>query len=170
MKPRDWSREPLTAVQKFILETHHVYTHATLEALLDLADDAAPQRVAALVEQLYDDLIPHMTKEEQILFPYIEELELSEDAVEPSFGTVENPIRMMVKEHEAATDLLLALRRATNGYRPPDGATAYVRELYEKLAALEDDLLRHIDLENNVLFPRAAALEAKLRDAIVRTY
>ena len=77
----------------------------------------------------------------------------------PFFGTVKNPVRMMMTEHETAGEMLAELRVLTNGYElPADACTSY-RILYQRLGELEGDLHRHIHLENNVLFPRALSAE-----------
>ena len=107
-----------------------------------------------------------MFKEEQILFPYIVELEQSILQQRPGpfapFGNVNNPIRMMMMEHDAAGEILRELRITTSDYTTPaDGCITY-RTLYEALEGLEKDLHQHIHLENNILFPRAVELEAQL--------
>jgi regulator of cell morphogenesis and NO signaling len=172
---RDWSKQPLIALQTFIVDTHHVYTRETLETARLLADKVASRHgahhpetetVRTLVEQLYNDLFPHMMKEEQVLFPYIAQLETNPGGPPPFFGSVERPIRMMMMEHEAAAEILAALRVATNEYALPEDACISFRALYEQLSALEQDLHRHIHLENNVLFPRAAAMETEARNVI----
>jgi regulator of cell morphogenesis and NO signaling len=99
-----------------------------------------------------------MFKEEQALFPYIEAMESGESRAS-CFGTVANPIRMMMLEHESAGELLGKLRTITNDYALPADACLSFRALYERLVDLEGDLHRHIHLENNLLFPRAVALE-----------
>ncbi len=169
---RAWEKEPLSELIRFILGTHHVYTHEAISSLPPLAakvrnrhGEAHPEtrRVETLVHQLAGDLAPHMQKEEQILFPYILALEeAAQVGTEPPpscFGTVRNPIRMMMMEHDAAGDLLRELRAATSGYAPPADACTSFQALYAGLVKLEEDLHRHIHLENNVLFPRALALE-----------
>jgi len=119
--------------------------------------------VRRLFTELSDELTPHLMKEEQILFPYVEELE-SASASDPRprsfFGTIANPIRIMLMEHESAGEKLVQLRAVTRGYALPQDACLSFRALYERLADLEGDLHRHIHLENNVLFPRALRLEA----------
>ena len=164
---RDWSASSLTELQQFIVDTHHVFTRDMLAILPQLASKVADRhganhpevsRVLTLVQQLVADLMPHMMKEEQILFPYVEQMEAG-DAEPPFFGSVEMPIRMMMMEHDAAADLLVTLRTATNVYKLPGDACISFRALYERLQDLEQDLHRHIHLENNVLFPRAAELE-----------
>jgi regulator of cell morphogenesis and NO signaling len=77
----------------------------------------------------------------------------------PFFGTVRNPVRMMMTEHDTAGDLLKLLRGVTNSYTtPPDGCISF-QTLYQALAAFEADLHQHIHLENNILFPRAVETE-----------
>jgi regulator of cell morphogenesis and NO signaling len=116
---------------------------------------------------MYDDLIPHMLKEEQVLFPYIVSLEQAVTAGDepptPFFGTVRNPIKMMMNEHEVVGELLIRLREVTNDYALPEDACLSFRALYERLMDVEQDLHRHIHLENNLLFPRAAEMEAGVR-------
>jgi len=165
---RDWAAVPLKKIQDFIVETHHLFTREMLDTVNQLAEKVATRhgerhpevmKVRTLAQQLSSDLMPHMMKEEQILFPYVEQLEAG-DAEPPFFGTVQNPIRMMMMEHDAAAEILRELRAATDDYRLPADACISFRALYERLNDLEQDLHRHIHLENNVLFPRAAELEA----------
>ena len=76
----------------------------------------------------------------------------------PPFGTVANPVRMMMLEHDRAGDLLKQIRVLSSDYTPADGCLSY-QTLYEALAGLEKDLHQHIHLENNILFPRAIEME-----------
>lgn len=104
-----------------------------------------------------------MLKEEQILFPYIVAMERSVVETAPApfapFGTVKNPVRMMMMEHETVGDLLQELRALSSNYTvPADGCISY-QTLYRALEAFEKDLHQHIHLENNILFPRAIELE-----------
>lgn len=169
---RDWEKESLTALVRFILETHHVFTLRAVVSLPPLATQVrslyaqklpGTQRVESLVHHLAGDLAPHMQKEEQILFPYIESLDAAAGrgpALAGScFGSVRNPIRMMLAEHDAAGEILDELRAATDGYALPPVADEAFRSLYAGLAALESDLRRHIRLENDILFPGAIRLE-----------
>jgi regulator of cell morphogenesis and NO signaling len=110
-----------------------------------------------------------MWKEEQVLFPYLLELEAAEREHRrpwPSFfGSVENPIRIMEREHDQAGDELRTIRELTDGYRTPDdGCTTYGVALAE-LERFERDLHAHVHLENNVLFPRAVAIERRLSNS-----
>ncbi|MGQ9879660.1 MAG: hemerythrin domain-containing protein [Armatimonadota bacterium] len=76
------------------------------------------------------------------------------------FGTVANPIRMMEFEHVSAAEALQKLRHLTNDYTPAEDACPTTRALVEALETLEKDL--HIHKENNILHPRAIALEEQL--------
>ena len=103
-------------------------------------------------------------KEEQILFPYVLRMEesviASEIAPPAMFGTVMNPIRMMMQEHDGAGDALRSLRSATGDYSVPEDACISYQTLYQALQDFEKDLHQHIHLENNILFPRVSAMEA----------
>lgn len=97
------------------------------------------------------DPVPHLAKEEQVLFPAIKEWADGQRSF--AFGTLANPVRMMMIEHDRAGELLERLRAATDGYQPPDDGCASYQTLYDRLAHLEQDTHRHVHLENNVLFP-----------------
>ena len=135
-----------------------------MSAILNLADKVAgvhggrhPElaEVRDLVVALRDDLLPHMDKEELVLFPAIRRLAAGDRTL--PFGAIGNPIRVMVAEHEAAGDLLARLRRITAGYESPADGCASYRALYARLAHLEADTHLHIHTEQNVLFPLVLA-------------
>ena len=104
-----------------------------------------------------------MMKEEMMLFPYIVRIEESviekQPILPPRFGTLQNPVSMMMYEHDSAGDALRAMRQASGGYAAPADACVSYQTLYRTLAEFEADLHQHIHLENNVLFPRAIAME-----------
>jgi regulator of cell morphogenesis and NO signaling len=104
-----------------------------------------------------------MMKEEMVLFRYIVRMEEAvvqrDPLLPPPFGTVANPVAMMEHEHDSAGGALRAMRAASNGYEPPEGACASYQALYRALGEFEADLHQHIHLENNILFPRAIAME-----------
>ncbi len=115
--------------------------------------------MGVLLQHNCADLKPHMFKEEQILFPYLIEMERSTVENRPApfapFGTVNNPVRMMRMEHDTVGDLLRQLRCLSSNYSvPADGCFSY-HTLYRALEAFEQDLHEHIHLENNILFARA---------------
>jgi regulator of cell morphogenesis and NO signaling len=106
-------------------------------------------------------------KEERVLFPFIERMEESVVAGEPvipaPFGSVNNPVSMMIHEHDTAGNLLREMRKQSNGYQPPVGACTSYKTLFSALAEFERDLHQHIHLENNILFPRAIEMEQARR-------
>ena len=155
-----------------IVDTHHVFTKTELDRLYALIEKVCgvhganhPEllKVRDLFQRLAADLRPHMFKEEQVLFPYIARLEAAASGNQPApfapFGTVNNPIRMMMLEHDMAGTLMRELRVVTSDYKtPPDACISY-QTLYQAFENFEKDLHQHIHLENNVLFPKAIELE-----------
>ncbi len=155
-----------------ILSIHHVYVRENIPLLKEFSTKVArvhgqanPEvvEIAELFDEVGNELETHMKKEEQILFPYIKRLgdarEQQEPLDHPSFGSVENPIRMMELEHERAGEIMAEIRRLSDDYTPPEHACTTYRVSYFKLEEFEADLHRHIHLENNVLFPMARAIE-----------
>lgn len=159
----------------YIQNTHHQYVSKAIPQILPLAQKVADVhgnnhaevvRINELFNNLADELLQHMQKEEQILFPYIKKLVVEESAgkcSDPScFGTVMGPISVMEQEHENAGLILKQLDHLSDGYTPPEDACNTFRVLYGKLKEFEDDLHRHIHLENNILFPKAIEMEQAL--------
>ncbi|MFY9221613.1 MAG: iron-sulfur cluster repair di-iron protein [Blastocatellia bacterium] len=171
----DWSKESLTNLVNYILTTHHIYTKQEIEQLPKLLtkviiahEENHPElkKLAQILQTLVDDLDQHMMKEEQVLFPYITALEKSKTQSEKlptaCFGTVKNPIRVMMFEHDTAGDLLKNIRLVTSDYTIPTDVCPSFRSLYQRLQDLEQDLHKHIHLENNILFPQIIELENKI--------
>jgi len=169
---RDWIEAPLTDLIAHILETHHSYTREEIARLTPLLDKVCsvhgknhPEllRVRATFFALAQELRTHLMKEETVLFPYVTRMEESLAQREPvlpaPFGTIENPVSMMEHEHDSAGNALRTMREATNGFTAPEDACVSYQTLYKALAAFEADLHQHIHLENNILFPRAIAME-----------
>jgi len=151
--------------------THHRYLSDTLPHVGALVDkvsavhsDRHPELVTvrSLFAELRADLEPHLLKEERVLFPMIRELATATTAPRFHCGTLANPIRVMLTEHDTAGDLLARLRAATGNYSvPADGCASY-HALYAALAEIEADTHLHVHKENNVLFPAVLATEAAL--------
>jgi regulator of cell morphogenesis and NO signaling len=171
----DITRWPVPALIDFIVSTHHAYVRSSmpriaryLTKLEEVHGSRHPEisRVAAYWDQMRGDLEQHMLKEEQVLFPYVRDLAEHSDScgrTQSPFGTVENPIRMMEREHREVSGALRIIRELTRGYRAPeDGCTTYAICMAE-LQSFERDLHRHVHLENDVLFPVAVELEQPVR-------
>jgi regulator of cell morphogenesis and NO signaling len=167
----DVTQWPLGRLIDHIVSTHHAYVRSSmpviaryLAKLIDVHGARHPElaRVSAYFDHVSTDLGQHLLKEEHVLFPYVRDLAMTAAGgrhFRSPFGAVENPIRMMEREHREVADDLRIIRELTRGYvAPEDGCATYTVCLAE-LARFERDLHRHVHLENNVLFPRAIALE-----------
>ena len=169
-----WKQASLAELTRHIRDRHHGYVRAVIPRLREMIakvreKHGSKHREVEEIEKLFGDvareMLMHMQKEEQILFPYIDALERSVNAnstVEPPFfRTVRNPIYSMMKEHDAAGELVRQIRTQSNAYRPPEDACAAFQAAYQELQRFEEDLHLHVHLENNILFPRAISLEAR---------
>ena len=171
-KDRHWQTEALADLVVYINGTHHKYTREEISRLGPLFDKVVSvhsknhpelQHLRATFRGLAQELTMHMIKEEAVLFPYIvriEEAVIQREPVLPRpFGTVRNPVAMMMHDHDSAGEALRAMRQASAGYMPPADACVSYQTLYKALADFEKDLHQHIHLENNILFPRAIEME-----------
>ncbi len=169
----NWTSALLSDLTRHIREKHHRYVREAIPRVRTLLEKVGAKhgethREIADIERLFlevgREMIMHMQKEEQILFPYIDALERSakeNGSLEPPFfQTVRNPIHTMMKEHDSAGDLLKQIRKASSEYTPPADACTSYKALYQDLHQFEAALHQHVHLENNILFPRAVELEA----------
>jgi regulator of cell morphogenesis and NO signaling len=168
----DWLEVPLDVLCDHIESVHHGYLRKVLpdlalmlEKVLRVHGAAHPElaELRRVFASFWGELDCHMRKEEQILFPMCRTLGGTDDEKGsiPRPGTVQYPITVMVREHEAAGDELAAMRALTRDYTPPEGACATYRGLLAGLADLEADMHLHVHKENNILFPRAIEVEER---------
>jgi len=112
------------------------------------------------------ELAMHMKREELILFPYIRKMvsakQKNEKIAPPPFGSVENPIKAMMSEHDIEGERFKKISQITNNYTVPDDGCNTYRVTFSLLKEFEEDLHLHIHLENNILFPKAIEQEKKL--------
>ena len=175
-EPKNGSIESGSATElaNHIVNTHHVFTRDELARLAPLMEKVARKHgelhpelfeIETKLKALNDELLPHLAKEEMVLFPYIKELDnaraVGRAALAPHFGTVKNPVRMMMSEHDAAGEILRGMRALSSDYKTPEGACPSYGALYAGLEDLEKDLHQHIHLENNILFVKAVELESE---------
>jgi regulator of cell morphogenesis and NO signaling len=167
-----WVSAPLADLTRHICEKHHQYVREAIPRVRALLEKVKAKHgenhpeiadIQMLFIEVGREMIMHMQKEEQILFPYIDAVERSvreKKTLEPPFfGTVRNPIQAMMSEHDSAGELVRQIRKASSVYTPPaDGCTSY-QALYQDLRQFEEDLHQHVHLENNILFPRAVEME-----------
>lgn len=154
-----------------LLETHHKYLKEALPRLATLLDKVVNAHVARhpelttvqeLFSELRADLEPHLMKEEQVLFPIIKILGTSGGNADLHCGSVLNPIRIMLTEHEQVQTLFEKIRATTWNFRmPEDGCESY-RLLLTGLDELEIDTLLHFQKENEILFPQVLAYEENM--------
>lgn len=168
----DWTRQTFESLIAHIVSAHHAYVLRELPRLAALAQKVVARHGARLPElplietllaELDGELRQHLAKEEQVLFPYLVELEraITNGVAKPHgcFGTVASPIAMMMREHDAAGEIVAEIRRLSHGFAPPADSCPTFRAFYDGLKEFELDLHQHIHLENNILFPRALELE-----------
>jgi len=151
-----------------LLQTHHSFLKEALPRLAALLDKVVNAHVARhpelntvqeLFGELRADLEPHLMKEEQVLFPMIKQFESSGGTAELHCGTLQNPIRVMLAEHEQVLILFEKMRAVTGNFKmPEDGCESY-RLLLTGLDELEMDTRLHIQKENEILFPQVLALQ-----------
>lgn len=170
----DLNQLALKELAEHIVNKHHAYVRQEVPRIQKLlakvvAVHGKHHPELAVVQQhmgtVSAELTSHMRKEEMVLFPYIKGLEEAAGAgrrvPRPPFGTIRNPVRMMELEHEAAGDVLEQISKASSDYTPPAEACFSYKTLYAALKEFAEDLHQHVHLENNILFPRAIALEEK---------
>lgn len=156
----------------YILETHHEYVEEKVPILfmyLDKLCRVHGERHPELFEinNLFKisggELLNHLKKEEIILFPFIKQMvnavKNHETIEQPQFGAVENPIAMLQHDHEMEGDLFAKISELTNNYTPPTDACETYKVTFAMLKEFEQDLHKHIHLENNILFQKARDLE-----------
>jgi len=164
----DWSKCSLAALIEHIVSKHHTYLRTELVTLGQLAarcETESAQRppsareLRQILAALTEELMHHMHKEEFVLFPWIRQLEENCSSRLACGGTVAAPIHVMREEHEFASQALSRLRWLTADFTPARDSSDTYRRLVAGLAALDVDLRQHIHEENDILFPRAQALE-----------
>ena len=173
---RDWSPDFMC---DYITHTHHKYVtnaipviRAYIEKVARVhgGDNPSLVEIVHLFNELANELLDHMRKEEVILFPYIKNMAAAKHSglrlPSPAFVTIKNPIAAMEADHEGAGNAMAKIHELTRNFTPPEHACATYRVSFASLKAFEDDLHLHVHLENNILFPAAIAMERTLINPI----
>ncbi|QBO56937.1 iron-sulfur cluster repair di-iron protein [Chryseobacterium salivictor] len=168
----DFNSWPLDLLADYVEKTHHRYVEENstvliqyLNKLCKVHGDRHPElfEIAKLFTESAHELAAHMKKEELILFPFIKKMvnakQTGEPLASPNFGTVESPVAMMKHEHTVEGERFVKIADLTNNYQFPADACGTYQVTYKMLEDFEKDLHTHIHLENNILFPKAIALE-----------
>ncbi len=164
-----WDLDFLSA---YIEANHHAYVREKSPIISEFAARVVNAHgvnhpevlpISGYFEQVKAELDSHMFKEEKILFPRIKQMALAKKNGKVydvnTLGSVQMPIRVMEAEHVSAGDALKEIQRLSNNYQPPQDACNTFKAFYHELQAFENDLHKHIHLENNILFPKAIVLE-----------
>lgn len=171
----DYQSWPLDLLADYIEKKHHRYVEDKtqeikpyLEKICRVHGGRHPElmEINEHFNATAGELAMHMKKEEFVLFPQIRKMEKAKhdntSFESPNFGTIQNPIQMMMDEHTTEGDRFRKIEELTNNYTPPEDACNTFRVTYALLKEFEQDLHLHIHLENNILFPRAIEMEKEL--------
>ncbi len=154
-----------------IVRVHHQHVRRELPRLVEMSRKVAAKRghrapelhqVSDQLELLLADMLAHLQKEEQMLFPYIAHMDQGVLPMEACFRSVSHPVFLMMQEHEAGNSILTEISRLTDGFQPPPWACLTHRAFFDGLRAFQQELRQHIHLEDDLLFPRAIEKEAEL--------
>lgn len=168
----DYKSWPLDLLADYVEKKHHRYVVEKTPTIIQFLNKLCKVHGASHPElfeitELFtgsaQDLAAHMKKEELILFPFIRKMTeaklYNRDIATPHFGTVENPVEMMKHEHEVEGDRFRKIVELSHNYTPPADACNTYKVTFAMLDEFEKDLHTHIHIENNIMFPRAIALE-----------
>jgi len=169
MYNKNWSRESLIELAEFILNHHRLMREKLLELQTLLQEDKSGS-IGSLRDFFPDfktKLEAHFASEEQLLIPYIRQMDEFDRNRGPKpqihTGSIKNPISKLEYEHYHTENVMFdKIRDLTGDYRIPDGADSGLKALYAGLKDIVANLGEHINLENNVLFPLAIELELRL--------
>jgi regulator of cell morphogenesis and NO signaling len=160
LRPENWSSAFLV---DFIIENHHSFVRSAIPEIKALLEKVCERHGNESIEllkirecflDLSEELTSHMAKEEMILFPAIKRLDAQKLENHPIERIIQSPIAAMEDEHQYAGDLVKAIRSLSGHYTPPDFACPTFQVTYQKLREFDNDLMKHIHLENNILFER----------------
>ena len=176
--PADFREMPLSALVDYIVNKHHAYVKESIPRITAHVQKVSSKHgvrhpelpeIDRLFSRVSEEMRQHMYKEEHILFPRIKEI-----AGSTGNGTLpwlhersylSAPIYLMESEHESAGNILHEIRSLTRHFTPPADACVTFKITYHELNEFENDLHRHIHLENNILFPKALELFKKAGSA-----
>lgn len=171
----DYQSWPLDLLADYIEKKHHRYVEEKsleiqpyLKKVCSVHGNSHPElfEIKELFDGAVSELASHMKKEELILFPFVRKMVKSQhensEITLSQFGTVKNPIEMMMQEHETEGDRFRKIEELSNNYTTPPEACNTYKVTFALLKEFEQDLHLHIHLENNILFPKALELEKEL--------
>lgn len=168
----DYKSWPLDLLTDYIEKRHHRYVEDKTPLLKQYLDKICTVHgnnhselfeIKELFNQSAGELAAHMKKEELILFPFVRKLthtrRENQASPQPSFGTIQNPINMMMHEHDTEGEIFRQIAKLSNNYTAPSDACNTYKATFALLKEFETDLHLHIHLENNILFPKSIEME-----------
>lgn len=171
----DFASWPLDLLVSYIEKKHHHYVRKQVPVMKEYLDklckvhgEKHPElmEINSLFNSVGIELISHMKKEEQVLFPFIMKMVAAKEenvrSFSAPFGSVQNPISMMMQEHDTEGQRFRKIKELSGNCMPPADACNTYRVAYSLLQEFEEDLHLHIHLENNILFPKSVEIEATL--------
>jgi regulator of cell morphogenesis and NO signaling len=167
---RDWNIDFLT---DYIVHVHHQYLKNQLPVIRENLHKFSEEHrkkytylphLEKIFSGLFNEMLPHIEQEEEIIFPYIRQINHAFHSKESYASllvkTMRKPIeQLMSHEHEMVTGSLHEMRKLTSEYNPPESACTSHRVTFSRLRELDNDLTQHVHLENNILFPRVIEME-----------
>ena len=169
----DFQSWPMDLLADYVEKKHHRYVEQAIPVLNQYLDkickvhgDRHPEllEINKLFKESAGELTAHMKKEELILFPFIRKMAAKNELGNAHFGSVENPVKMMMDDHFAEGERFRKIAELSSDYTPPTDACNTYRVAFSLLNEFEEDLHRHIHLENNILFPKAIEKEKALKN------
>lgn len=171
---QDYNTWPLSFLPDYITNTHHHYIRNNLEVIGGLTEKVAQRhgasypelkRLAQSVPSFLQNLLAHISKQETGVFPAIRDAAQQNNAVSVQHSehdVINRSVTVLQKEHFIMAEDLAYIRKLTNGYQLPENACNSYTYLYQKLEEMETDLKQYMHIENNILFPKAVALEKEI--------
>jgi regulator of cell morphogenesis and NO signaling len=154
----------------YILIHHHFYVKQSMPGILSHIEKVVAKhgerfpymiKVFEIFTAIKEEMTLHMQKEEVVLFPRIKDLEQQikkEQVTKPGAGYISAPVNVLEMEHDHAGTLLYEIRTLTGNYTAPEDACTTFKVCLAELKEFEEDLHKHVHLENNLLFPLAEKL------------
>lgn len=169
----EWNIDFLT---DYIVNVHHQYLRVALpeakDYLLSFIEGHLKKfpyltDLLKVFNDLIKEMFPHLQQEESIIFPYIRQIAHAYHSNESYAGllvrTLRKPVEnVMHHEHETVNNILQEMRQITDYYTLPEEACVSHKVTFLKLLEIDNDLVQHMHLENDILFPRAIAMEKDL--------
>lgn len=172
----DFNEWDIDFLADYILNVHHRYLKKALPAAKELVDHFLEghkkkfpelEELDLIIRRLMKEIPPHMQQEEEVIFPYIRQIHHAyyngQSYARLLVKTLRKPVEeVMIGEHQSVVKNLQRMRELTNNYTAPENACLTHKVTYLKLKEMDTDLIEHIHIETNILFPKAIAMEKEL--------